>query len=157
MRDAIYFIQSGRVKITLTPDRGREIELAILEPDDFFGKGCLVGQSQRTYTATAISPSLFAKIEKEAMLRAFQVKPELSKTFIPSLIARSINIEENICNHLFSDHEKRLARVLLKLHRSGRTESLPNARLSQLSDESLASLVGITRTQINQSLGNLED
>jgi CRP-like cAMP-binding protein/quercetin dioxygenase-like cupin family protein len=154
--DAIYFIQSGKVKITLRPGRGEEIALATLEPDDFFGEGCLVGQSLRPLTATAISPSLLVRIEKEAMLRAFQIQPELSKTFIASLIARTIDIEENICNHLFSDAEKRLAHVLLKLHRSNRTEFSPNAKLSPLSDEALANLVGITRGQLTQSLGKFK-
>lgn len=154
--DAIYFIQSGKVKITLRPGRGEEIALATLEPDDFFGEGCLVGQSLRPLTATAISPSLLVKIEKEAMLRAFQIQPELSKTFIASLIARTIDIEENICNHLFSDVEKRLAHVLLKLHRYGRTDFLPNAELSQLSNETLANLVGTTRAQMTQSLGSFK-
>jgi CRP-like cAMP-binding protein len=154
--DAIYFIQSGRVKIIFTPARGKEIDLAILEPNDFFGEGCLVGQSIYSRTATAMAPSVLVKIEKEAMLQAFQAQPELSKTFIASLIVRTIDVDENICNHLFSDVEKRLAHVLLKLHRYGRTDFLPNAELSQLSNETLANLVGTTRAQMTQSLGSFK-
>ena len=146
--DAIYFIQSGRVKITIASVQGKEAVLAILGPRDFFGEGCLVGHSLRISTATTTESSTVFKIQKRAMLQALHAQPELSEKFIASLLVHNIDMEEDICDQLFNQTEKRLARVLLKLSRYGQQDFLPDAKLSQLSHETLADLVGTTRPRI---------
>ena len=146
--DAIYFIQSGRVKITIASVQGKEAVLAILGPRDFFGEGCLVGHSLRISTATTTESSTVFKIQKRAMLQALHAQPELSEKFIASLLVHNIDMEEDICDQLFNQTEKRLARVLLKLSRYGQHDFLPDAKLSQLSHETLADLVGTTRPRI---------
>jgi CRP/FNR family transcriptional regulator, cyclic AMP receptor protein len=146
--DAIYFIQSGRVKVTTASVQGKEAVLAMLGPRDFFGEGCLVGQSVRINTATTTGSSTVFEIQKRAMLQALHAQPELSEKFIASLLVRNIDMEEDICDQLFNHTEKRLARVLLKLSRYGQHDFLPDAKLSQLSHETLADLVGTTRSRI---------
>jgi len=146
--DAIYFIQSGSVKVTTASVQGKEAVLAILGPRDFFGEGCLVGQSVRINTATTTESSIVFEIQKRAMLQALHAQPELSEKFIASLLVRNIDMEEDICDQLFNHTEKRLARVLLKLSRYGQHDFLPDAKLSQLSHETLADLVGTTRSRI---------
>jgi CRP/FNR family cyclic AMP-dependent transcriptional regulator len=146
--DGIYFIQSGRVKVTIASVQGKEAVLAMLGPRDFFGEGCLVGQSVRINTATTTESSTIFEIQKRAMLQALHAQPELSEKFIASLLVRNIDMEEDICDQLFNHTEKRLARVLLKLSRYGQHDFLPDAKLSQLSHETLADLVGTTRSRI---------
>jgi CRP-like cAMP-binding protein len=146
--DAIYFIQSGSVKVTIASVQGKEAVLAMLGPREFFGEGCLVGQSLRVTTATTTESSTLFEIQKRAMLQALHGQPELSEKFIASLLVRNIDMEEDICDQLFDHTEKRLARVLLKLSRYGQHNFLPDAKLSQLSNATLADLVGATRSRV---------
>jgi CRP/FNR family cyclic AMP-dependent transcriptional regulator len=146
--NALYFIQSGRVKLTIASVQGKEAVLAMLGPRDFFGEGCLVGQSLRINTATTTESSTVFEIQKRAMLQALHDQPELSEKFVASLLVRNIDQEEHIGNLLFNQTEKRLARVLLKLSRYGQHDFLPDAKLSQLSDKTLADLVGTTPSRI---------
>ena len=146
--DAIYFIQSGRVKITVVSSAGKEAVLAMLGPHDFFGEGALVGQSLRMSTATTLEATTVFQVEKRAMLRAFHDQPELSEKFMASLLARNIDLEEDLCDQLFNHSEKRLARVLLKLARLREHGVLPDATVPTLSHETLAEMVGTTRSRI---------
>jgi CRP/FNR family cyclic AMP-dependent transcriptional regulator len=146
--DSIYFIQSGRVKVTITSVKGKEVVLAMLGTREFFGEGCLVGQSLRISTATTTESSTVFEIQKRAMLQALYAEPELSEKFVASLLARNIKLEEDLCDQLFNHSENRLARVLLKLSRYGRHDFLPDAKLSQLRHETLADLVGTTPSRI---------
>jgi CRP/FNR family cyclic AMP-dependent transcriptional regulator len=146
--NAIYFIQSGRVKVTIASAQGKEAVLATLGPREFFGEGCLVGQSLRMSTATTTESSTVFEIQKRAMLQALLAQPELSEKFVASLLVRNIDMEEDIADQLFNRGEKRLARVLLKLSRYGQHDFLPDAKLSQLSHETLADLVGTTPSRI---------
>ena len=150
--NAIYFIQSGAVKLTIVSLEGKEAVLAMLGPRDFFGEGCLVGQSLRISTATTTESSIVFEIQKRAMLQALHDYPELSEKFVASLLVRNIDTEEDIGNKLFNQTEKRLARVLLKLSRYGQHDFLPDAKLTQLSDETLADLVGTTPARISHFL-----
>jgi len=145
---AIYFIQSGRVKVTITSVKGKEAVLAMLGPREFFGEGCLVGQSLRIYTATTTEASTVFEIHKRAMLQALRAQPELSEKFVASLLARNIDMEEDICDQLFNHSERRLARVLLKLARMREYEVVPGTPRSTLSHETLAEMVGTTRSRI---------
>ena len=146
--DAIYFIQSGRVKITVVSSAGKEAVLAMLGPHDFFGEGALVGQSLRMSTATTLEATTLFQVEKRAMLRAFHDQPELSEKFMASLLARNIDLEEDLCDQLFNHSEKRLARVLLKLARLRGLKVVPDATIPTLSHETLAEMVGTTRSRI---------
>ena len=146
--DSIYFIQSGRVKVTIATVKGKEAVLAMLGPREFFGEGCLVGQPVRISTATTTESSTVFEIQKRAMLQALYAQPKLSEKFVASLLVRNIDLEENICDELFNHNESRLARVLLKLSRYGQQDFLPDAKLSQLSHETLADLVGTPPSRI---------
>jgi CRP/FNR family cyclic AMP-dependent transcriptional regulator len=146
--EAIYFIESGKVKITVVSAVGKEAVLAVLGPRAFLGEGCLVGQGVRISTATAIQPSTLFRIERRAMLGALHAQPSLSEKFTASLLTRNIDLEADLCDQLFNHSEKRLARVLLKLARFGEHDLMPAARMPRLSHETLAEMVGTTRSRI---------
>lgn len=115
--DAIFFIESGKVKMTVLSSAGKEAVIAVLGPHDFLGEGALVGQTLRVSTAVVVETSVVYRIEKPAMARALQEQADLSEKFIAALVTRNINIEADLCDQLFNSSEKRLARVLLKLSR----------------------------------------
>ena len=146
--DAIYFIQSGGVKVTIASAKGKEAVLAMLGPHDFFGEGCLVGQSLRISTATTTESSTVFRVQRKAMLQALHAQPELSEKFTAALLARDIGLEEDLCDQLFNHSEKRLARVLLKLSRFGQHADVPVAKMPRLTHETLAEMVGTTRSRI---------
>ena len=146
--DAIYFIQTGKVKITVLSAQGKEAVLAMLGPREFFGEGCLVGHSLRMSTATATESSTVFQIQKKAMIQGLHSHPELSEKFTAALLARNIGLEEDLCDQLFNHSEKRLARVLLKLSRFGQHADMPDAKMPRLTHEVLAEMVGTTRSRI---------
>jgi CRP-like cAMP-binding protein len=146
--DAIYFVETGRVKMSVVSTRGKEAVLVILAPGDFFGEGSLVGQTLRISTAMALESTTLLRIETRAMLQALANQPRLSEKFIASILVRNINLEEDLCDQLFNHSEKRLARVLLKLARLRRHDALPDAGIPLLSHETLAEMVGTTRSRI---------
>src|SRR5438445_7418909 len=146
--EAIYFIQNGKVKVTVVSAMGNEAVLAILGPRGFLGEGCLVGQTLRVSTATAIQPTTIFRIERWAMLRALHAQSELTEKFTASLLARNIDLQEDLCDQLFNHSEKRLARVLLKLARLGEHGVALDASVPVLSHETLAEMVGTTRSRI---------
>src|SRR3989454_12769790 len=146
--DAIYFVQTGRVKVSVVSSAGKEAVLAMLGPHDFFGEGSLVGQSLRMSTATTLEPATVFQVEKRAMLRALHAQPELSERFMASLLKRNIDLEEDLCDQLFNHSEKRLARVLLKLARLREHGLVPDVTVPTLSHETLAEMVGTTRARI---------
>ena len=146
--DAIYFIQSGKVKLTTVSGQGKEAVLAMLGPREFFGEGCLVGQAFRVSTAMATEPSTIFRVQKQAMLLGLHAQPEFAETFTAALLARNINLEEDLCDQLFNHSEKRLGRVLLKLSRLGQHKEVPDARMPRLTHETLAEIVGTTRSRI---------
>ena len=146
--DSIYFIQSGRIKITVVSGAGKEAVLAMLGPQNFFGEGSLVGQSLRVSTAETLEPSTVFRVEKRTMLRSLHEQPELSEKFMASLLTRNIDLEEDLCDQRFNHSEKRLARVLLKLARLREPALLLDASVPVLSHETLAEMVGTTRSRI---------
>jgi CRP/FNR family cyclic AMP-dependent transcriptional regulator len=146
--EAIYFIQTGKLKVTVVSSVGKEAVLAMLGPRGFLGEGCLVGQTHRISTATAIQPSTIFRIERRAMLRALHAQSDLSEKFTASLLARNIDLEEDLCDQLFNHSEKRLARVLLKLARFGQGEDMPSVKMPRMSHETLAEMVGTTRSRV---------
>jgi CRP-like cAMP-binding protein len=146
--DAIYFIQSGRVKIAVLSAKGKEAVLAMRGPREFFGEGCLVGQSLRLSTATTTEFSIVFRVQTHAMLQALHGQLELAEQFIGALLARNIDLEEDLCDQLFNHSEKRLARVLLKLSRLGNHPDMPDAKMPRMTHETLAEMVGTTRSRI---------
>jgi len=146
--DAIFFIQSGKVKITVVSAAGREAVIAMLGPHNFLGEGALVGQSLRISTATVLEPSTVFRVEKLAMAQALHKQSDLSEKFIAALLVRNIDLEEDLCDQLFNHSEKRLARVLLKLARLPKHDVARNAKIPILSHETLAEMVGTTRSRI---------
>jgi CRP/FNR family transcriptional regulator, cyclic AMP receptor protein len=146
--DSIYFIQIGRIKITVVSVAGKEAVLAMPGPHEFFGEGALVNQSLRISTAKALVQSTVFRVEKGSMIRSLREQPELSEKFTASLLTRNIDLEGDLCDQLFNHSEKRLARVLLKLARLGAHDLAPDANVPVLSHETLAEMVGTTRSRI---------
>ena len=146
--DAIYFVQSGKVKITVVSAAGKEAVIAMMGPHHFLGEGALVGQSLRISTATILEPSTVYRVEKRAMTRALHDQADLSERFIAALLVRNIDLEEDLCDQLFNHSEKRLARVLLKLARLRDSDVAPDAKIPILSHETLAEMVGTTRARV---------
>ena len=147
--DAIFFIQSGKVKISVVSVRGKEAVLVVLGPHKFFGEGSLVGQSVRVSTAMTLESSSVFRVEKAAMIRALRDQATLSEKFMAALLVRNIDLEEDLCDQLFNHSERRLARVLLKLARLSERDVLPDAKIPVLlSHEILAEMVGTTRARI---------
>ena len=146
--DSIYFIQSGRIKITVVSAAGKEAVLAMPGPHDFVGEGALVNQSLRISTAETLEPTTVFRVEKRAMIRSLHDQPELSDKFMAALLTRNIDLEEDLCDQLFNHSEKRLARVLLKLARLRVPDLVLDASVPVLSHETLAEMVGTTRSRI---------
>jgi CRP-like cAMP-binding protein len=146
--DAIFLIQSGKVKMTVVSSAGKEAVIGMMASHSFLGEGALVGQTLRVNTSTAMEPSVVIRIEKQIMGRALLEQPELSEKFIAALLVRNIDLEEDLCDQLFNHSEKRLARVLLKLARLAQHADAKDARMPMLSHETLAEMVGTTRSRI---------
>ena len=146
--DSIYFVQTGRIKIAVVSTAGKEAVLAMPGPHDFFGEGALVNQSLRVSTAETLEASTVFRVEKRAMIRSLHEQIELSEKFMASLLTRNINLEEDLCDQLFNHSEKRLARVLLKLARLREHDVVPDTSVPMLSHETLAEMVGTTRSRI---------
>jgi CRP/FNR family cyclic AMP-dependent transcriptional regulator len=146
--DAIYFIQTGTIQLTVVSCRGKKALLATMGPRDFTGEECLVGDSRRTSTATSLGLSTVFRIEKSAMLQAVHLQAEFSAGFVASLLARSVNMEEELCDQLFNHSELRLACTLLKLSRAGRHAKLPDVKIPAVTHKKLAEIVGATPSEI---------
>jgi CRP-like cAMP-binding protein len=148
LADAIFLIQSGKVKMTVVSSAGKEAVIGMLASHSFLGEGALVGQTLRVSSSTAMEASVVIRIEKQVMGRALLEQPKLSEKFIAALLVRNIDLEEDLCDQLFNHSEKRLARVLLKLARLQQHANAEDARMPMLSHETLAEMVGTTRSRI---------
>jgi CRP/FNR family transcriptional regulator, cyclic AMP receptor protein len=145
---SVMYIQEGGVRLSVVSEGGKEAVVAMLGPGDFFGEGCLAGQSVRMGTATAITPSTVLVIEKSEMFKVLHEQHALSDQFITFMLARNIRIEEDLVDQLFNSSERRLARTLLLLARYGR-EDKPHGVLPKVSQETLAEMIGTTRSRVN--------
>jgi CRP-like cAMP-binding protein len=148
MADAVFYIQSGKVKLTVVSRRGKEAVVAILPEGSFFGEGCLTGQSLRMSTASALQLSTIIRVEKAAMLRLLHQEPEFAERFLAYLLSRNIRMEADLVDHLFNSSEKRLARLLLLLANFGQ-ESKPIPLVAKMSQETLAEMIGTTRSRVS--------
>jgi CRP/FNR family cyclic AMP-dependent transcriptional regulator len=145
---SVMYIQKGEVKLTVVNEVGKEAVVGILGPGDFFGEGSLAGQPIRMGTATSITHSTVLVIEKKEMFKVLHEEHALSDRFIRFMLARNIRIEEDLVDQLFNSSEKRLARTLLLLARYGK-EDQPHGVLPKLSQETLADMIGTTRSRVN--------
>jgi len=146
--DAVFYIQKGRVKLTVVSRRGKEAVVAILGANDFFGEGCLAGQSCRMATATAISDSSIMRVNKAYVMSVLHEEPAFAEFFLRHVLSRNIRIEEDLVDQLFNSSEKRLARVLLLLANFGK-EGTPELIIPKVSQEILAEMVGTTRSRVS--------
>ena len=146
--DAVFYIQAGKVKLTVVSQQGKEAVVAILEEGAFFGEACLAGQTLRTAAATTAEDSRLVRIDKEVMIQVLHDKPAFAELFTAYLLAHTIRIEEDLVDHLFNSSEKRLARVLLLLAHFGK-EGKPEPVIAKLSQETLAEMIGTTRSRVS--------
>lgn len=145
---SVFYIQDGCVKLSVVSSAGREAVIAMLGAGDFFGEGCLAGQPLRMGTATAVVPTKVLRIQKREMIRTLHQEPAFADRFLAHMLVRNIRIEEDLVDQLFNSSEKRLARTLLLLARYGKEDTTPHV-LPRLSQETLAEMVGTTRSRVN--------
>jgi len=146
--DAVFYIQTGKIKLSVVSQQGKEAVIAVLEKGSFFGEGCLAGQLVCMATATTTEDATLVRIEKTAMIRVLHNEPAFSELFLAYLLGRNIRIQEDLVDHLFNSSEKRLARVLLLMAQFGK-EGKPEPVVSKVSQEMLAEMVGTTRSRVS--------
>ena len=151
----VFYIQKGNIKLSVLSSTGKEAVVAILGPGDFFGEGCLAGQPRRMATASAMSATTVLVVERQKMLEMLHAQPELADRFLSHMLARNIRIEEDLIDQLFNSSEKRLARALLLLSRYGKDDE--QLLIPKLSQETLAEIVGTTRSRINFFMNKFRD
>jgi len=146
--DAVFYVQKGKLKVTVVSARGKEAVAAILDPDEFFGEACMAGQSLRLVTVSAMTDAVVVRIEKEEMIRLIQEHPALSQMFMTHILNRTIRVEADLIDQLFNSSEKRLARLLLLLANYGKEGQLEPI-LAHISQETLAEMIGTTRSRVS--------
>ena len=146
--DAVFYIQKGKVKITVVSAQGKEAVVAVLDAEGFWGEGCLAGQPRRIATAQAMTECEIMRLPKSAIVQALHDEPAFSELFVSHLLARSIRIEEDLVDQLFNSSEKRLARALLLLANFGK-EGRPEPIIAKVSQETLAEMIGTTRSRVS--------
>jgi CRP/FNR family cyclic AMP-dependent transcriptional regulator len=146
--DAVYFVEKGKVKLTIVSAEGKEAVVGLLGAGEFFGEGCLSTQTTRMATASALTDCVIVRLEKAAMMRLLRDQPEFAALFVSYLLARSIRIEEDLVDQLFNSSEKRLARVLLRLANFGK-EGKQETVIPRVSQETLAGMIGTTRSRVS--------
>ena len=148
LADAVFHVQTGKVKLTVVSRAGKEATIGLLGKGDFFGEGALAGQALRMGSATAMTDCAILQIDKKAMMHALHREHEMSDMFVAYLLARNIRYEEDLVDQLFNSSEKRLARILLLLARFGK-ESQPESVVPKISQEMLAEMIGATRSRVS--------
>jgi CRP/FNR family cyclic AMP-dependent transcriptional regulator len=146
--DAVFYVQSGKVKLTVVSTRGKEAVIGVLERGSFFGEGCLAAQPLRMSTASVIQPSSIIRVGRSTMVRVLHKEPEFAELFTAYLLSRNVRIEEDLVDQLFNSSEKRLARILLLLAHFGK-EPRPESVIPKVSQETLAAMVGTTRSRVS--------
>lgn len=146
--DAVFYIQRGKVKITVVSEQGKEAVVAMLGRNEFVGEGCLAGQRQRIATVSTMAESVIVRLDKAAILRVIHEQPAFSELFIAHLLGRALRVEADLVDQLFNSSEKRLARLLLLLANFGK-EGKPEPVLAKISQETLAQMIGTTRARVS--------
>lgn len=146
--DSVFYMQKGQVKVCVISEQGKEAVVALHRTGDFFGEGCLTGQPWRLATVAAVTECVIMRIAKAAMMRVLRDEPKFSEMFLSYLLARNARVEEDLVDQLFNSSEKRLARVLLLMANFGK-EGKPEPVIAKLSQETLAEMVGTTRSRVS--------
>jgi CRP/FNR family cyclic AMP-dependent transcriptional regulator len=146
--DAVFYIQKGKLKVTVVSDRGKEAVAAILNPDEFFGEACMAGQGLRLVTVSAMTDAVVTRIEKPAMVRLIQEQPAFSQMFVTHILNRTVRVEADLIDQLFNSSERRLARLLLLLANYG-NDGMPEPIIAKISQETLAEMIGTTRSRVS--------
>ena len=146
--DTVFYIQKGKIKLTVVSQIGKEATIGILKEGDFFGEGCLTGQPRRLCSATAMTDCFVMKIDKKSMNEVLHREHAFSDMFVGYLLARNIRYEEDLVDQLFNSSEKRLARILLLLAHFGK-EGSPETVIPKVSQETLAEMIGTTRSRVS--------
>jgi len=146
--DAVFYIQSGKVKLTVVSKTGKEATIGILNEGDFFGEGCLAGQTLRLFSAAALTDCFVTRIDKKAMMEVLHREHAFSDMFVAYLLTRNIRHEEDLVDQLFNSSEKRLARMLLLLAHFGK-DGTPESVIPKISQETLAEMIGTTRPRVS--------
>ena len=146
--DAVFYIQKGKVKVSVVSEQGKEAIVAILAAKEFFGEGCLAGQSRRMATVATMTDAVIIRLERAAVVRVLRQEPAFSEMFIAHLLGRNIRVEADLVDQLFNSSEKRLARLLLLLANFGQ-EDEPEPMITKISQETLAEMIGTTRSRVS--------
>ncbi len=146
--DAVFFVQDGKVKLTVVSTHGKEAVVAILPEGSFFGEGCLTGQQFRMSTASAVERSTVLRVTKQVMVALLHQDPQFAERFLAYLLSRNVRMEADLVDHLFNSSEKRLARLLLLMANFGH-ESKPIPLIARMSQETLAEMIGTTRSRVS--------
>jgi CRP/FNR family cyclic AMP-dependent transcriptional regulator len=152
---AVFYLQSGHVKLSVLSKSGRQAVVAVLAPGEFFGEGCLAGQNFRMSSATAVVPSVVLQVDKAPMMDLLHQEHPLSDRFIAHMLSRNIRIEQDLIDQLFNSTEKRLARTLLLLARYGKHDE-PVRTIPPISQGTIAEMIGSTRSRVNFFLKKFE-
>jgi CRP/FNR family cyclic AMP-dependent transcriptional regulator len=154
--EAVFYIQSGKVKLSVVSEQGKEAVVAILGTDEFVGEGCLVGKTLRLMTAVAATDSVIVRLEKAAIVRVLHQEPAFAEMFIAHILGRTIRVEADLVDQLFNSSEKRLARMLLLLANFGK-EGKPEPMIAKISQETLAEMIGTTRSRVSFFMNKFRD
>jgi CRP/FNR family transcriptional regulator, cyclic AMP receptor protein len=146
--DSVFYIQAGRVKLSVVSQRGKEAVIALMDAGSFFGEGCLAGKLVRLTSATVVDESTIVRIDKQVMIHVLENEPTFSSMFLEYILARNLRIQEDLVDQLFNSSEKRLARILLLLAHFGK-EGKPEPVIAKVSQEMLAEMIGTTRSRVN--------
>jgi CRP-like cAMP-binding protein len=146
--DAVFYIQAGKIKITVTSEQGKQAVVAILGAGEFFGEGCLSGQPLRLATASALGEAEVVRVQKREMVRVLHAEPTFTEMFMAYLLTRNSRVEEDLVDQLFNSSEKRLARTLLVLANFGK-DGAPQPITTKISQETLADIIGTTRPRVS--------
>ena len=146
--DAVFYIQAGKVKLTVVSEQGKEAVVAVLERESFFGEACLVGQTVRVSTATALEDCSIVRIDKDAMLRMLHEEPAFAELFTGYLLTHTMRVEADLVDQLFNSSEKRLARLLLLMAHFGKEDKAETV-MAKISQETLAEMIGTTRSRVS--------
>ena len=152
----MFYIQSGKVKLTAVSAQGKEAVVAMLPEGSFFGEGCLAGQPLRMAKATAVQRAAVIRVTKQAMVALLHHEPEFAERFLTYLLSRNIRMEADLVDHLFNSSEKRLARLLLLMANFGQ-ESKPIPLIAKISQETLAEMIGTTRSRVSFFMNRFRD
>jgi CRP-like cAMP-binding protein len=154
--DAVIYIKKGNIKVCVISKEGKEAVVAILGADQFLGEGCLIGQPKRLATAMAMTECVTMRVEKTEIMRVLQDEPAFSQMFLSHILARNARVEEDLVDQLFNSTEKRLARVLLLMANFGK-EGRPEAVKAKISQETLAEMIGTTRSRVSHFMNKFRD